>query len=295
MSTDTHSRHTIAPQRTLHAGAAIPDANCREKEADAMELWEIWLAGLGAGLVTMTATWLASVARRDASLVDRVWGLGFVVLAGVWAYLGDGDGARTVVVVTLAAIWGLRLSGFITWRNWGHGEDKRYAAMRQRRPRTFALRSLVTVFWLQALLAAVIALPLLAATSLGAQRQLGILDAVAIAVWLVGFVFEALGDAQLSRFLADPANRGKVMDRGLWRYTRHPNYFGDATVWWAYGLFAVAAGGWWAIVGSVLMSVLIVKVSGVALTDQQMAGSKRQGFDEYVRRTNAFFPGPVKD
>ena len=260
-----------------------------------MELWEIWLAGLGAGLVTMTVTWLASVVRRDASLVDRVWGLGFVVLAGVWAYLGDGDGVRTSVVVTLTAIWGLRLSGFITWRNWGHGEDKRYAAMRQRRPRTFPWRSLVTVFWLQALLAAVIALPLLAATSLGAQRQLGILDAIAIAVWIVGFVFEALGDAQLSRFLADPANRGKVMDQGLWRYTRHPNYFGDATVWWAYGLFAVAAGGWWAIAGSVLMSVLIVKVSGVALTDQQMAGSKREGFDEYVRRTNAFFPGPVKD
>lgn len=260
-----------------------------------MTVWQIWLAGAAAAVALMTATWIASVIRRDASLVDRVWGLGFVVLAAVWAALGDGDVGRQTLVVVLVAVWGLRLSAFITWRNWGHGEDPRYAAMRDKRPSTFAARSLVTVFWLQAVLAAVIALPLLAATTLGGDRPLGWLDALAVGIWMVGFIFEAVGDAQLARFKADPEKRGTVLDQGLWRYTRHPNYFGDATVWWSYAVIALAAGGWWGIAGSLLMSLLIVKVSGVALTDRQMASSSRVGYEDYVRRTNAFFPGPVKD
>ncbi len=260
-----------------------------------MELWAVWTAGAAAVAALMVATWVASAVRADASLVDRVWGLGFVVAAWTFAAWGDGHPARTALVLAVVSVWGMRLSLFITWRNWGHGEDKRYAAMRQRRPSTFTARSLATVFLLQALLAAVIAVPLLVAVAAGGQRPLGWLDGVALSVWVVGFLFEAVGDQQLRRFLADPANAGKVMDRGLWRWTRHPNYFGDATVWWAYGLFAVAAGGWWAVAGSVLMTLLIVKVSGVALTDRNMAeGSRRAGYDEYVRRTNAFFPGPRK-
>jgi steroid 5-alpha reductase family enzyme len=255
-------------------------------------LGQIWLAGLGAVAGLMVLTWAASVARRDASLVDRVWGLGFVVAAWVYAALGDGPDTRGWLMLAAVTIWGLRLSVFITWRNWGHGEDKRYRAMRDKRPGTFAARSLVTVFLLQAVLAAVISLPLLVGIARTGPAELGLLDAIAVALWLVGFVFEAGGDQQLTRFLVDPTNRGKVMDRGLWRFTRHPNYFGDAAVWWAYGLFAIAAGGWWAAAGSILMTVLIVKVSGVALTDQTMRESKREGYDEYVRRTNAFFPGP---
>jgi steroid 5-alpha reductase family enzyme len=255
-------------------------------------LWQVWLTGLGAVTALMVLTWVASVARRDASLVDRVWGLGFVVAAWTYAVAGGVLTSRGWLVLVAVTIWGLRLSTFITWRNWGHGEDKRYRAMRDKRPETFAARSLVTVFVLQAVLAALISAPLLVAVALPEQGNLGMLDAIAVAVWLVGFVFEAGGDHQLARFLADPSNRGRVMDRGLWRYTRHPNYFGDATVWWAYGLFAIAAGGWWAVAGSILMTVLIVKVSGVALTDKTMRDSKRAGYEEYVRRTNAFFPGP---
>ena len=260
-----------------------------------MVTWQVWLAGLGSVLALMLVTWVASLVRRDASLVDRVWGLCFVVLALTYAVLGDGDEARTWLMVALVAIWGLRLSIYLTWRNWGEGEDKRYQSMRRRASGSFALKSLVTVFGLQAVLAWLISLPLLAAATTAEPAGLTWLDGLAVAVWLVGFVFEAGGDWQLSRFLADPANRGKVMDRGLWRYTRHPNYFGDTVLWWGYFLLALATGAWWAALGSALMTLFIVKVSGVALTERQMTRSSREGHDEYVRRTNAFFPGPPKE
>ena len=258
-----------------------------------MALWQVWLSGLGAAAVLMVVVWVGSVVRTDASLVDRVWGLAFVVLAWTYAAVDGTWDARTLLTLTLVSVWGLRLSVFITWRNWGHGEDARYAAMRARRPDTFTARSLVTVFLLQAVLAWLVSVPLLAAVAIDGGA-LGLLDALAVGVWAVGFVFEAGGDWQLSRFLADPANRGRVMDRGLWRYTRHPNYFGDTVVWWAFLLLALAVGGWWGAAGTLLMTFLIVRVSGVALTERRMGrtGSRREGHDEYVRRTNAFFPGP---
>ncbi len=259
-----------------------------------MAMWQAWLGGLLAALVLMTATWAVSVPRRDTSLVDRVWGLAFVVLAWTYAVLAATWTPRVWVVLALVTIWGLRLSLYITWRNWGDGEDKRYQAMRERNPDTFPVASLWRVFWLQAGLAWIISVPLLAATVVERPADLGWLDLVAVGVWLLGFIYEAGGDWQLQRFLADPDNRGKVMDRGLWKHTRHPNYFGDTCVWWAFGLFAVAVGAWWALLGSALMTFMIIKVSGVALTDEGMAsgGSTREGYDEYVRRTNAFVPGP---
>ena len=258
-----------------------------------MTLLRIWLLGLASGSVLMVLTWVASAVQKDASLVDRVWGPAFVVLAWTYAVAADRFDARTWLVLALVSIWGLRLGAFITWRNWGHGEDARYAAMRAKRPDTFTVRSLVTVFLLQAVLAWLISVPLLGALGV-AGGGLGVLDGLAVLVWLVGFVFEALGDQQLARFLADPVNRGKVMDRGLWAYTRHPNYFGDTVVWWSYLLLALAVGAWWGALGTVMMSLLIVKVSGVALTDRRMGrdGRRREGYEEYVRRTNAFFPGP---
>jgi steroid 5-alpha reductase family enzyme len=261
-----------------------------------MSLAQVWLTGLLSGSALMVVTWVASVVTKDASLVDRVWGLAFVVLAWTYAVVGGVWSMRTWLVLLLVSVWGLRLSAFITWRNWGHGEDARYAAMRNKRPDTFARRSLVTVFLLQAVLAWVISLPLLAAVALEGPA-LGPLDVVAVLLWVVGFTFEALGDQQLARFLGDPANRGRVMDRGLWRFTRHPNYFGDTVVWWSFLASALAVGAWWGAFGTVLMSVLIVKVSGVALTERRMGrpGSTREGYDEYVRRTNAFFPGPRRD
>jgi steroid 5-alpha reductase family enzyme len=259
--------------------------------------WQVWLAGLGTVSAMMVAVWIVSLVRKDASLVDRVWGLAFVVAAWTYAHFAEEPTARTWLTLALVTIWGLRLSIYITWRNWGDGEDKRYRQMREKRPDTFAVRSLVTIFLLQAVLAWFISLPLLAATFYGEPTGLTWLDYLAVAVWLVGFVFEAGGDWQLSRFLADPSNRGKVNDRGLWRYTRHPNYFGDTVVWWSFFLLALATGAWWAALGSLAMTFFIVKVSGVAMTDRGMSkgGSKREGYDEYVRRTNSFFPGPRKD
>ena len=261
-----------------------------------MATWQVWLVGLGTVSAMMVVTWAISLVRKDASIVDRVWGLAFVVAAWTYAHYADPPTARTWLTLALVTIWGLRLSGYITWRNWGHGEDKRYQAMRDRNPDAFAVRSLVTVFLLQAVLAWFISLPLLAATLYPSPDTLVWLDYLAVAVWLVGFAFEAGGDWQLSRFLADPANRGKVMDRGFWRYTRHPNYFGDTVVWWSFFLLALATGAWWAAVGSLAMTFFIIKVSGVALTDRNMAGSgsSREGYEEYVRRTNAFIPGPRK-
>lgn len=260
-------------------------------------MWQAWLGGLLAVLVLMTATWAVSVARRDVSLVDRMWGLAFVVLAWTYAVLADAWGPRTWLVLAVVTIWGLRLSGYITLRNWGDDEDKRYQQMRERDPQTFPVSSLWRVFWLQAGLAWLISLPLLAATTLGDPGDLGWLDLVALGLWIVGLVYEAGGDWQLRRFLADPDNRGTVMDRGLWKHTRHPNYFGDTCVWWAYGLFALAVGAWWALLGPALMTYLIIQVSGVALTDEGMSsgGSTREGYEEYVRRTNAFIPGPRSD
>ena len=255
-------------------------------------MWGVAWWGLGAVLTLLTATWVASVVRRDASLVDRVWGLAFVVLVWVYVWRGDGTPARGWLVGALVTVWGLRLAGYVTWRNWGEGEDARYQAMRRRNPERFAVRSLATIFWAQGLLAWIISAPLLVVGVDRSPAELTWVDAIAVAVWAVGLFFEAVGDAQLARFLADPSNRGTVMNRGLWRYTRHPNYFGDTTVWWGFGLFAVAAGGWWALVGPAVMTVFLVRVSGVALTEKRMQrpGGKRAGYDEYVARTSAFVP-----
>jgi steroid 5-alpha reductase family enzyme len=176
----------------------------------------------------------------------------------------------------------------ITRRNWGGGEDRRYQAIRARNQPHFALKSLYLVFALQAVLAWVISLPLLPAIL--SDSPLGILDIAGAALWLVGFWFEAGGDWQLARFKADPANAARVMDRGLWRYTRHPNYFGDFTLWWGLYVIALAARGWWSIVGPLVMTVLLLRVSGVTLLERDI-GERRPEYKEYVRRTNAFFPG----
>ncbi len=248
------------------------------------------LVGLAVSAGLMALVWVASMVRRDASLVDRFWGMAFVVLA--WWYWGastSSGGAGTLAVV-LVTVWGLRLSLHITWRNWGHGEDFRYRAMREAGGPRWGWRSLVTVFTLQGVLAWVIAMPLLAVMT-GEGSPNPALLVLGIGAWAIGIVFEAGGDWQLARFKANPANRGKVLDTGLWRYTRHPNYFGDAMCWWGYFLLAASVGGWWTIFAPILMTILLMKVSGVALLEKTLAETK-PAYREYVRRTNAFVPGP---
>lgn len=253
-----------------------------------MTLLSAYLSAVPVLLALAAPTWLISLARKDVSIVDSIWSLFFLAAAGVYAWQMDTVSSRSVLVLALVTIWALRLSVYITVRNWGHGEDYRYQQIRERNGPDFALKSVYSVFGLQAILAWVISAPLLPAIAIAAP--LGWLDALALSLWLVGFVFEAGGDYQLTRFRQNPLNRGKVLDTGLWAYTRHPNYFGDACIWWSFYLFALAAGGWWTFYAPVLMTLLLLKVSGVAMLEKTIS-SRRPGYDDYVRNTNAFIPG----
>ncbi len=253
----------------------------------------VLIAAALAAAAVMVGVWAISVPLRDASIVDIAWGPVFVVIAWVTFLVGDGSPARSVLLAVLVSVWGLRLGGYLAKRNLGKGEDFRYQAMRARR-RNFALWSLVGVFALQAALAWLVSLPVQLAMADATPQGLGPLAVVGTAVWAVGLFFETVGDAQLARFKADPANKGQVMDRGLWRYTRHPNYFGDFCVWW--GLFLVAAESGTAvagIIGPIVMSVLLTRVSGKDLLERSI-GKRRPGYDAYVARTNGFFPGPPR-
>jgi steroid 5-alpha reductase family enzyme len=231
--------------------------------------------------------WLWSLFRRDVSGVDTLWSLMFLLLASVYARRAPVLSTRAWVVLALVGVWALRLSIYITWRNWGEPEDSRYQTIRRRNEPNFALKSLGIVFGLQAVLAWFISLPLLGAIS--TPSAMNPLDGCGMVLWLVGMVFEAGGDWQLARFRADAAHRTVVLDKGFWRFTRHPNYFGDFCVWWGFYLFALGAGAWWAIVGPLLMSFLLLRVSGVTLLEKDI-GTRRPEYADYVRRTSKFFP-----
>jgi steroid 5-alpha reductase family enzyme len=243
----------------------------------------------------MVIVWLASLPLRDASIVDSFWGLGFVAIAWVCFAVGHGGHGRRLLVAILVTIWGVRLAAHITRRNHGKGEDPRYVAMRERDGGRFALTSLYRVFLVQGVTLWAISLPLQAAGSLGGGRRLGPLDVIGAGVWLVGFAFEAIGDLQLDRFKANPESRGKVMNRGLWRYTRHPNYFGDATLWWGLGLISVGAGlsAAWGLVGSALDTLILTRVSGKPILERDIE-RRRPGYREYIERTSGFFPLPPR-
>lgn len=247
-----------------------------------------YLLALAIILAIGVFAWVGSVLINNVSFVDSLWSLFFLVAAVVFALSVETLADRGLLVLALVAIWALRLSLYITVRNWGEREDYRYQVIRANNEPGFAIKSIYIVFGLQGVLAWVIAAPLLPAIS--STASLGILDIVAALLWLTGLVFEAGGDYQLRRFKKNPANKGKVLDSGLWALTRHPNYFGDFCIWWAFWLFAVAAGGWWTIFAPLLMSVLLLKVSGVAMLEKTI-GNRRPEYHDYVRRTNAFFPG----
>lgn len=250
--------------------------------------WPVALSGLGASAIVGFVTWLASLAYRDASLVDRVWSLAILAAAAAYALALPALPPRGACMLALAGLWAARLALYITWRNWGEPEDRRYQAIRARNEPHFGLKSLYLVFGLQAVLAWVVSAPLLA--GLAGARPWSVLDGVGLALAAFGLLFEALADWQMARFRADPAQHGRVMDRGLWRYSRHPNYFGECCVWWGLWLMALAAGGGWSIVSPLLMTLLLLKVSGVTLLEQDI-GERRPAYRDYVRRTPAFLPG----
>ena len=243
-------------------------------------------------LVSVTAvavvSWMYSVLRSNVSIVDSLWSLMMLLCLLVYLSFAGPGGPRSLPVLIMLALWALRLSAYITIRNHGQPEDRRYRAIRRNNEPGFQFKSIYIVFLLQAFLAWVICLPALAAVS--AQTVHGPLDYAGFALWLTGMFFQVVGDYQLTRFRSQPGNQSQVLKTGLWRYTRHPNYFGEALLWWGFYLIALSAGAWWAIVSPLFMTFLLLRVSGVALLEKDIP-KRRPAYLEYIRNTNAFFPG----
>lgn len=251
------------------------------------------LSCLGALLLTLSLLWLLSLRLRDVSIVDIAWGLGFVLVGWLSFFRSGGGLPRRWLLAGLVTLWGVRLAAYLARRNLGKGEDYRYQAMRRRAGPRFPLISLFLVFWLQGGLLWIISLPLQAGIAAAAPAGLTLLDGMGVVLFGLGFGCEALGDRQLARFKADPRNRGKVLDQGLWRYTRHPNYFGDFLLWWGLFLCALATGAAWSAVGPLLLTVLLLRVSGVALLERTIT-ERRPDYAAYQARTSAFFPWPPR-
>jgi len=240
----------------------------------------------------MSVWFVLSLIKKRNDVADTAWGLGFVLLAWVSFYLGQAQGARGLLVGLLVSIWGIRLAWHIHRRNKGKAEDYRYAKWREEWGKWFYLRSYLQVYLLQGALLFLIVLPILFINT-SAGQDLGVLDFVGLAVWILGFVFESVGDAQLARFIKDPANKGKLMQSGLWRYTRHPNYFGEVTMWWGIGIIALSVpNGIYGIIGPLTITFLILKVSGIPMLEKKMAENTE--FAEYKKSTSIFFPLPPK-
>jgi len=255
-----------------------------------MNFIHIFLQNLVVIIGMMTILWLISTFLKNVSIVDLFWGFGFVLSSVVYFILTDGNSPRKILLLILVTVWGSRLSLYLAWRNVGKGEDFRYREFRrQYGENRYWWISYFQTFLLQGVLMWLISAPLLGAQYLTPQNELTILDFSGIIVWTIGFMFEAGGDWQLARFKANQANKGKVLNTGFWRYTRHPNYFGDAAVWWGFALICISAGSYLPVLGSVLMTLLIIKVSGVALLEKTLKSNKPE-YIAYVEKTSAFIP-----
>ncbi len=245
---------------------------------------------LAAVTAMMFCGWLISLQRKNVTHVDSLWGLGFVLIAWITFGLAPGYIGRRILIVVLTTVWGLRLSAHLTWRNWGKGEDPRYGGWRQASGQSFLIISLFKVFLLQALFLWVISLTIQHAQVSAAPAYLTWLDFLGLIIWMMGFIFEAVSDWQLARFKADPANKGKVMDRGLWAYSRHPNYFGECLIWWGIFLIALATpASWWTVASPLVITAVLLKMTGVPLTEKTIVKT-RPAYREYIQRTPAFFP-----
>jgi steroid 5-alpha reductase family enzyme len=246
--------------------------------------------GLAVAVVAFTILWLVSLPIRNASIVDIFWGIGFVALG--WYYLSTASEHATfrgIVVCSLVTVWGLRLALHILIRNSGAGEDFRYRKWRDEAGSSFWWISLVKVFLIQAVLLWIVSSPLLMAQLETEDPSFGPLDVLGFGLWLFGFLFEAIADLQLARFKSDPDNAGKVMQSGLWSLSRHPNYFGEAVLWWGIGLLTWPAGGVLSFIGPLMITFLLLKISGVAMLDAALT-ERRPGYDGYIRTTPAFLP-----
>ena len=258
-----------------------------------MSLVPFAAVALAAVVAAMVLLWLLSLVLRDSGIVDIAWGLLFVGISWLGLAIGDGSMSRRVLVAVLVSVWGIRLAARIGRRNIGRPEDYRYAAWREQAGRAWWWRSLLKVFLLQGVVAWVVSLPLLVVAAGETPARLTALDALGLIVCGVGLFFESVGDAQLDRFKADPANRGTLIETGLWRYTRHPNYFGDACFWWGIGVVALLVPwGVVAAIGPAVMTFVLTRLSGVAMLERAM--STRPGWDAYAQRTSSFIPRPPR-
>jgi steroid 5-alpha reductase family enzyme len=232
--------------------------------------------------------WVVSRIKKDVGIVDSFWSLMILAAGLCFFFMFDTTTTeRHQIVLLLLTVWALRLSLHIAWRNRGHEEDHRYQTIRQNNQPNFEFKSLYIVFLLQASLALIVALPLM--SIFDSDTDLNTLDHIALTLWFIGMFFEATADLQLARFKSSAENLGKVMDRGLWRYSRHPNYFGEFCIWWAFFLFALASGHWWSLLSPVLISILLLKVSGVSMLESTIS-ERRPAYADYRKSTNAFFP-----
>lgn len=255
------------------------------------EILSIASAGLLTSLACMLVAWVISLPLRDVSVVDSFWGVAVAGTGVAYCLASAAATPRGLLATGLAVLWAVRLAAFVTWRNHGKPEDRRYREIRARNEPGFAWKSVYLIFVFQALLAFVVGLPLLGA-QLGAA-PLGWLDALGAGLFVFGLVFESVADQQMARFQREPRSERGVMDRGLWRYSRHPNYFGEFCLWWGLYLVALAGGAWWSFVGPLLLTFFLLKVSGVALTEKDIAG-RRPDYADYIRRTSAFVPRPPR-
>ena len=241
-------------------------------------------------LILVTLLWIWSIFIKNVSIVDIFWGFGFVVVNTFYVFMSGELNARKILILTLVCIWGSRLAIYLAFRNIGKGEDFRYQEFRQNYgPKRYWWFSYFQTFLLQGVLIMIISLPLLGINFNNSNGNLKMLDYLGIIIWLIGFTFETVGDFQLSNFKRNSKNKGKVLHTGLWKYTRHPNYFGDSAVWWAYGIFSIAAGSYWQAIGAVIMTLLILKISGVSLLEKTLKETKPQ-YKEYIQKTSSFIP-----
>ena len=255
-----------------------------------MTFIQIYLMAFAIIICMMNLLWMVSVIIKNVSIVDLFWGFGFVLTAVFYFLNTDGYEMRKILLLTMVSIWGLRLSVYLAWRNIGKGEDFRYQQFRKDfGEHRYWWVSFFQTFLLQGTLMWLISAPLLGAQFFSGENELNVFDFAGVAIWLIGFVLEAGGDMQLARFKANPENKGKVLNTGFWRYTRHPNYFGDAAVWLGFTLLCIATGSYLPVLGSILMIVLIIKVSGVALLEKTLKTTKPE-YKEYIEKTSTFIP-----
>jgi len=243
--------------------------------------------------VYMTLWFAVSLIKKRNDVADVAWGLGFVLMTWTSFFLSGEFGMRGILVGILVSVWGLRLAWHIHTRNKGKAEDYRYMAWRKEWGKWFYIRSYLQVYILQGVLLFLIVQPVLLING-SDGGEFGVLDVLGVAIWLTGFYFEAVGDAELARFIKNPENKGKLMQSGLWAYTRHPNYFGEVTQWWGLWLIALSVPfGWISVIGPITITFLILKVSGVPMLEKKM--EENPDFAEYKRKTSMFIPLPQRN